>query len=162
MHHKFRNHGMIRFDVMAEDSWNTQGQRAQAGLEPVRRLLGEWSGVGVCHDAAVTGHMSLTVLLDGSWIQAVETLLDATGQSVHTDLCLYRFDVENDTLVALQLFERGSQMSSPVEVLDDGFRWITGPGAPQLRFVSSADTFSYTVILPDEDAPVVEMTYKRA
>ena len=106
--------------------------------------------------------MCVSTLLDGSWIQAEESLADQAGESVHTDLCLYRFDVENETVVALQISERGHQISSTVEILGNGFRWITGPGAPQLRFLTGEDTLSYTVVLPDEDAPVVQMTYKRA
>ncbi len=147
---------------MSEDSWNKQGQRALAGIAPLSQLVGEWTGVGLCHDVAVNGQMSVTPLLDGSWIQAQEHLVDGAGAVVHTDLCLYRFDGEQDTIVALQLFEHGSQMSCTVEVLADGFRWITGPGAPQLRFVCTGECFSYSVTLPQEDAPVVQMTYKRA
>ena len=147
---------------MSEDSWNTQGLRAKAGIEPLRFLLGEWCGVGVCHGVQVTGRLSAAALLDGSWLQVSERLIDESGAEVHEDLSMYRFDVESDSLQAVQLFEHGSMLSSLVELCDDGFRWITGPGAPQLCFIRRGSELSYTVHLPGEDAPVVQMSYKPA
>jgi len=147
---------------MSEASWNTQGLRAKAGIEPLHFLLGEWCGAGVCHGVRVTGVLTGVALLDGSWLQVTEVLLDESGAVVHEDLSLYRFDVESDALQAVQIFERGSMLSSLVELCDDGFRWITGPGAPQLRFTICGPEVSYTVHLPDEDAPVVQMSYKPA
>lgn len=147
---------------MSETSWNTQGLRAKAGIEPLHFLLGEWCGTGACHGVRVTGRLTGVALLDGSWLQVTEILLDEAGAVVHEDLSLYRFDVESDALQAVQVFERGSMLSSLVELCDDGFRWITGPGAPQLRFTVCGSEVSYTVHLPDEDAPVVQMSYKPA
>lgn len=147
---------------MKDDSWTLQGQKADAGLAPVRCLLGEWIGEGQCHGEAVTGRMLGSAVIDGSWIEVEETLFGVDGSVVHTDRSLYRFNVESEALEAIQLFERASMSTSLVEPTEDGFRWVTGPGAPQLRFVIEGDRLRYTVILPDEDAPAAEMTYKRA
>jgi len=147
---------------MADISWDAQGDRAMAGIEPLRFLIGEWSGAGICHGESVQGKMTVRGLMDGSWLEATETLLNASNESIHTDLTLYRFDVQNETLVALQLFERATLTTSSVELLETGFRWITGPGAPQLRYWIEESGFRYVVTMPDEAAPAVEMTYRRA
>ncbi len=147
---------------MADDSWTIQGQRADAGLAPVRCIVGDWIGEGHCHGEPVTGRMHGAAVIDGSWIEVEETLTGADGGVVHTDRSLYRFNVEAEAIEAIQLFERASMTNSLVESTDDGFRWITGPGAPQLRFVVEGDVLRYTVILPGEDAAASEMTYRRA
>ena len=147
---------------MADLSWDSQGDRAMAGIEPLRFLVGEWSGSGVCHGDPVRGQMTVRGRLDGSWLEATEVLLNASGEVIHTDVTLYRFDVQNETLVALQLFERATLTTSTVELLDSGFRWITGPGAPQLRYWVQDGGFRYAVTMPDEAAEAIEMTYKRA
>lgn len=154
--------GSWHYRSMADDSWTIQGQQADAGLAPVRCIIGEWIGEGYCHGEAVTGRMHGAAVIDGSWIEVEETLIGADGSVVHTDRSLYRFNVEAEALEAIQLFERASMTTSLVESMDDGFRWITGPGAPQLRFFVEGDRLRYTVILPGEDAPAAEMTYKRA
>ena len=147
---------------MSDLSWDSQGDRAMAGIEPLRFLVGEWSGSGVCHGDSVRGEMTVRGRVDGSWLEATEVLLNASGEVIHTDVTLYRFDVQNETLVALQLFERATLTTSTVELLDSGFRWITGPGAPQLRYWIEDMGFRYSVTMPDEAAAAIEMTYKRA
>lgn len=147
---------------MTDDSWTIQGRRAEAGLEPVRCLLGDWVGEGQCHGEQVTGRMRGVSVIDGSWLEVEEILSRMDGAVVHTDRSLYRFNAESEALEAIQLFERGSMTTSLVEATDDGFRWVTGPGAPQLRFSVGVQSLRYTVILPGEDAPAAEMTYKRA
>jgi hypothetical protein len=146
---------------MAEMDWDTQGKQAMAGLEPLRFLLGRWSGVGVCHGESVRGELEVAGILDGSWIQASERLVNDAGAEVHADVTFYRFDVEGESLQVLQLFEHGHMLKQPVEVSDDGFRWVTGPGGPQVNFLRHEDSISYSVILTGEAAPAVEMTYKR-
>lgn|GEM_PF-2221745 len=147
---------------MTDDGWTTQGRRADAGLEPVRCLIGQWVGEGLCHGEKVTGRMHGQALIDGTWIEVEETLMGSDGTVVHSDRSLYRFNVESEALEAIQIFERASMTTSLVEPTDDGFRWITGPGAPQLTFFVGSGGLRYTVILPGEDAPAAEMTYRRA
>ena len=147
---------------MADDSWTTRGQKADEGLAPVRCLIGEWIGEGQCHGESVVGRIRGEAVIDGSWIEVEETLCDQGGVVVHNDRSLYRYNVESEALEVIQLFERATMTTSLVEPTDNGFRWITGPGAPQLRFFVEAEGLRYTVILPGEDAPVAEMTYRRA
>jgi hypothetical protein len=146
---------------MAEMDWATQGKQSRAELEPLRFLLGRWAGAGVCHGESVRGELDVAGILDGSWIQAKERLVNHAGAEVHADVTFYRFDVEGESLQALQLFEHGHMMLQPVELSDDGFRWITGPGGPQVVFLNNEDSISYAVNLPGEAAAAVEMTYKR-
>ena len=132
------------------------------GLAPVRCLIGDWIGEGQCHGERVVGRIRGEPVIDGSWIEVEETLCDQRGTVVHNDRSLYRYNVESEALEAIQLFERASMSTNLVEATDDGFRWITGPGAPQLRFFVEGEGLRYTVILPGEDAPAAEMIYKRA
>ena len=78
-----------------------------------------------------------------------------------TDRTLYRFDSESDALQVLQLIEHAHMSTHTVELTSDGFRWITGPGSPQLHFRRQEDGFSYTIQSAEEDAPSVQMSYKR-
>ena len=146
---------------MPEMDWDTQGKQAMAGLEPLRFLIGRWAGAGVCHGESVQGELEVTGILDGTWIQARERLVNESGAEVHADVTFYRFDVEAESLQAIQLFEHGHMMLQPVEMTDDGFRWVTGPGGPQVFFLRHEDSISYSVNLPGEAAAAVEMTYKR-
>lgn len=147
---------------MGELDWDEQGKAAHAGLEPLRFLIGEWVGRGESHGDAVNGVLSVQPLLDGSWLQAAERMNDSDGNQVHSDLAFYRFDAEADALEVLQLFDHGHRMNTPVEMTDNGFRWVTGPGGPKLVFAFDSGALTYTVILPGEQAPAVQMTYKRA
>ncbi len=147
---------------MSDIDWEEQGEQALSGLEPLRFLIGTWAGEGHCYGESVSGTLVVTALFDGSWLQAVERLENTSGSEVHSDLSFYRYGVEAESLQVMQLFERGHQMSTLVEVTDTGFRWVTGPGAPQLHYRCTEHTVSYTVILPGEEAPAVEMAYKRA
>ena len=147
---------------MAEMTWEQQGEAALNGLAPLRFLIGEWRGSGHCYGEVVNGLFSVKPLLDGSWLEATETMTNAQGERVHSDVSLYRYNVEAEHLQVLQLFNHGHQSSNPIELTDDGFRWITGPGAPQLRYTTSDNSFSYSVILSGEGAHSIEMTYKRA
>ena len=144
------------------NTWEEQGERALKGLEPIRFLIGRWTGQGQSYDEPVQGTFTVRALLDGTWLEATETLTNASGESVHRDLSLYRYNIEADGLEVMQLFEHAHRSIAPVELTADGFRWITGPGAPQLRYVCTADTLRYTVVLPSEAAPAISMTYARS
>ena len=144
------------------DPWEEQGARALKGLEPIRFLVGHWTGRGQSYDEPVNGTFTVRALLDGTWLEADETLTNAAGEVVHHDLSLYRYNLEADSLEVMQLFEHAHRSIAPVELTADGFRWITGPGAPQLRYVCTADTLRYTVVLPSEAETAISMTYTRS
>jgi len=144
------------------ETWEEQGARALTGIEPIQFLVGRWTGHGRSYGDPVNGEFIVRPLLDGSWLEATEILTDGSGHSVHQDLSLYRFNTETDGLEVMQLFEHAHRSIAPVELTSDGFRWITGPGAPQLRYVLENDTLCYTVVLPSETAPAISMTYTRS
>jgi hypothetical protein len=62
----------------------------------------------------------------------------------------------------VQFIEHAHMSVHTVELIADGFRWCTGPGAPQLHFQQIGDGFAYTVQTENEDAPIMQMTYMRA
>lgn len=145
-----------------DGEWQEQGVKARAALDPLRPLVGEWSGHGHCYERAVRGVFAVTALLDGSWLEAAETLIDDRNVTVHADRSFYRYNMETDGLEVMQLFEHAHRSISPVELTDDGFRWITGPGAPQLRYCMSPDSVTYSVTLPGENEPAIRMIYTRS
>jgi len=147
---------------MSDDSLDTQGVTEHAGLGPVLFMLGEWVGRGVSHGEGVQGRLVVRQLMDGSWLEATETWNNEAGAEIHTDVSFYRFDSQNDGIEVIQLSEQAHRIIRTVELQPQGFRWITGPGSPQLRFWSTETGFRYAVTMPGEDAPVVEMAYERS
>ena len=145
---------------MSDDNWNEHAQKSRTGIQPIHFLLGSWTGSGVCDGQPVAGQMHVRPLFDGSWIEATEELLDSEHNIIHTDVSLYRFDAQNDCIEVIQLSAGGHRMLSSVEMMEEGFRWITGPGAPQLRFWATSEGFRYTVTLPDDREASIDMTYR--
>ena len=144
---------------MADDHWNEQLEKSRVGIQPIHFLLGSWAGSGACDGKPVSGKMRVRTLFDGSWIEAVEELLDSENEIIHSDVSLYRFDAQNDCIEVIQLAAGGHRMLSSVEILEEGFRWITGPGAPQLRFWNTSEGFRYTVTLPEDGEAAIDMVY---
>ena len=146
---------------MNEQDWTEQGRRAREEIASLAFLIGEWEGHGQYYGTPVHGQLLVTSILDGTWIEAKESILKESDDSPMTDRTLYRFDSESDALQVLQLIEHAHMSTHTVELTPDGFRWITGPGSPQLYFRRQADGISYTIQSAEEDAPSVQMSYKR-
>ena len=146
---------------MNEQQWTEQGRRAREEIASLRFLIGEWVGHGHYHGKEVTGHLDVAAILDGTWIEANETIQEASEGPPLTDRSFYRFDSESDALQVMQLFEHAHMSTHTVELTTDGFRWITGPGSPQLHFRKTKDGITYTIQSVDEDAPSVQMSYMR-
>ena len=145
--------------VMVDDSWTTQGQKAHHGIEPIRFLIGSWTGDGHSQGTPVRGMLEVIPILDGTWIQATETLMDREHNTQTVDVCLYRWHEKAESLQVFQLCEHAHMSTLLVEKTEVGFRWITGPLAPQLTFEKTKTGIRYRAVLEDETAPITEMNY---
>ena len=144
---------------MNDDSWVAQGQKAHQGIEPIRFLIGSWRGEGWSQGSPVRGTLEVNAILDGTWIQATETLMDADGQNETVDLCFYRWDERSESLQVFQLYEHAHLSTLLVEKTERGFRWITGPMAPQLTFEKTDEGIRYHASVEGESDPVTQMNY---
>ncbi len=145
-----------------EARWEERGRLAAAGIRALGFMVGEWSGQGTSHGTPVTGRLVVRPILDGSWLEATETLFDATGRAEHTDLSLYRYDPTDQRLEVVHLMGHATISRHPVEPVGDALHWITGPMAPRLAILPRPDGFRMEVQFPQEAAPVVTMDYQPA
>jgi len=140
--------------------WEEKGRLARTGLAPLEFLMGKWVGRGTSHGAPVTGELEVRHLMDGTWLEARETLFDASGQVEHTDLCLYRFDVEQGRLEVVHLMGHAHMGRHPVEPVGRAFHWITGPAAPRLSIAATDEGLHMEVQFPGAATPAVTMKYR--
>ena len=144
---------------MKDDSWVEQGLKAHKGIEPLRFIIGSWRGEGRSEGAQVQGSLEVKAILDGTWLQATETLLHLETQTETVDLCFYRWHQKAESLQVLQFYEHAHLSTLLVEKTDNGFRWITGPLAPQLFFEKTDEGFRYETIAEGENTPSTHMSY---
>ena len=144
---------------MIDDEWTAQGQKAHRGLEPVRFLIGSWTGEGENQGAPVRGTLEVAAILDGTWLQATETLTDIENNHETVDLCFYRWHEQAESLQVFQFYEHAHLSTLLVEKTEKGFRWITGPMAPQLTFEKTASGIYYQAVVAGETTPMTQMTY---
>src|SRR5687767_10862250 len=78
-----------------------------AGLSVLDGLLGHWVGAGHDHGAPVTARLIVTPILDGTFVEAIETLLDPGGQVLHEDRALYRYDPDDRRLKVMHFVPGG-------------------------------------------------------
>ena len=145
--------------VMTDDTWDTQGRKAQQGIAPIRFLIGSWKGEGHSQGIPVRGTLEVVAILDGTWIQATETLTDVERDTRTVDVCLYRWHEKAESLQVFQLYEHAHLSTLLVEKTENGFRWITGPLAPQLTFEQTNTGFQYRAVVEGESTPITEMNY---
>ena len=144
---------------MMDDAWVAQGKKAHEGLEPIRFLIGSWAGEGHTQGTPVHGTLEVTAILDGTWLRATETIIDPKTNDESVDLCFYRWHEKAESLQVFQFYEHAHLSTLLVEKTETGFRWITGPMAPQLTFEKTDSGFRYQAIADGETNPVTQMTY---
>ena len=144
---------------MTDDAWIQQGQQALAALEPLAFIVGKWVGTGQHQGEAVDGTMEVVAVVDGSWIQAKETVVSTNAQRETIDISYYRWNAEAESLQLFQLFEHGHMNTLLVEATPRGFRWITGPMAPQLHFEKTPAGFRYRAQIEGQADALTEMNY---
>jgi hypothetical protein len=154
---------MVAGDKMDEaEAWRHRGDRAQAGIGVLGFMRGSWVGEGHSHGAAVSARLEVISILDGSWLQASETMLDTGGVPEHTDISLYRYDPQEGRLEVLHLMAHATLQRHPVEPVGAALHWITGPGAPRLAIIPGTLGFRTEVQFSGEAAPCVVIDYKPA
>ena len=147
---------------MSDHPWEEQGQKAHKGLEPLRFLIGEWRGVGQNHGADVHGRMTVEPILDGTWLRSTEYITEEASGTETMDLAFYRYNVKAESLQIFQLYEHAHLSTLLVEPTKSGFRWITGPLAPQLVFTRTKKGFEYCAAEEGQDTPSAQMSYTPA
>jgi hypothetical protein len=142
-----------------EVRWEQHKQAAAAGIQALGFMVGKWSGTGTSYGATVTGTLTVRPILDGTWLEATETLFDASGSAEHTDISLYRYDPEESRLEVVHLMGHAHMSRYPVEPVGPALHWITGPAAPRLAILPQPSGLRMEVQFPQEAAPVVTMDY---
>ena len=144
---------------MTNDAWIRQGHQARKALEPLQFLVGQWVGKGQHQGQTVHGEMEVVPIVDGSWLRATETVVGTTDPNKTIDVSYYRWNSEAESLQLFQLFEHGHMNTLLVETTQNGFRWITGPMAPQLHFEKTPNGFQYHARIEGQADAVTEMNY---
>ena len=143
-------------------SWEARGEKAKRGIGALGFMVGSWQGQGQSHGQPVTARLEVRPRLDGTWLEATETLFDDQGQPEHADLSYYRYDPEEGRLEVLHLMDHATMQRHPVEPVGQALHWITGPMAPRLAIVPQAEGFRMEIQFPTDAAPVVTIDYKPA
>ncbi len=136
-------------------TWEERLVRTRTALDPVRVLEGEWEGEGQAHGEPVNARMSVRTILEGSMIEVWETV----GE--HTDLSLYRFEIETGQHHVLHLMAGAMMSEYPVELTLDGLIWITPPSVPAIEWRVDGETLSCDVVWPGQRVSEVSIRYRR-
>ena len=148
---------------MSQADWQARTRNAQTRLEPLRFLLGRWSGTGTSHGEPITASLSVQLRLSGTFVEAHERLLDASGALDHEDISFYRYSSTEDQLRVRQMMVPALLSERMVLVLPEGgIRWYEGPLGVQVYFEPQPDgTLAERVFLPMQKHPAVTIRYQR-
>lgn len=147
---------------MSEQDWDARTRQAQAGLTPLRFLLGRWRGAGHSHGAPISATLEVRLCLGGTFIEARETLYDADGALDHEDISFYRFDAREGHIRVRQMMAPALLSERLVLPLPDGggVRWYEGPLGVQVFFSPTPDGgLKERVLLPLQSEPAVVIAY---
>lgn len=140
---------------MKPEDWARRLDRVQRGIDPVRLLVGRWTGRGQAHGSPVSATLEVREILDGSMIEALETV---DGER---DLSIYRYDPDTRQVVVLHLLPGALVHEHPVEVYIEGLNWVTPPDQPSVVLTLKGDSLHSEVIWPGQRVAEVELWYRR-
>lgn len=144
-------------------SWEERGSRAREGLLPMRFLEGTWVGEGETRGEPVRARLVVVRCFQDTYLEARETLMDASGEVQHEDVCFYRFDPENMVVKVTQHMAHAWTSDSLVQPEPWGARWYSGPFSPRVEWrLLAADRMVEEVYDPEESEPSLSITYRRA
>ena len=145
-------------------TWEERQRRARSGLDLVRFLVGQWEGEGTSNGEPLRGRLVVRAILGDSFLEARETLFDASGQVDHEDLALYHYDVDEEHASVEYFMAPGWVARHHVEPLGSGpgCAWTSGPFSPRVELRPDEAGFSSSVWLPGEPVPSTVMRYRRA
>ncbi len=142
--------------------WTARGRQTREGLAPLHFLVGDFEGRGTDDGQLVHAQASGRLLLDGSWLELRERLLQPDGTPIHADFTLYRFDPVEGGLRVLHFMERAWHSQYPVHLQAPGrIQWTTGVGGPKVTLVATDRGWRGQVQLPDQAEPTVLLEYHR-
>lgn len=136
----------------------------EPALAPLSFLIGRWSGHGESHGAPLHATLTVTPVLEGSFLEAREHLRGAPGEGVdHEDICFYRYDAREEQLRVQQLTAPAhSREWLVVPLPEGGIRWYEGPLGVRVELRPLPDgALSEEVFLPLEDRPATQIRYQR-
>ncbi|MES2639577.1 MAG: hypothetical protein V4850_08825 [Myxococcota bacterium] len=143
----------------AQDPWEARLAAARDRLAPALLLAGEWVGEGHAHGEPVTGRLRVRPILDGTALEVWEQV------GGHEDLCVYRYDADNQQLEVVHLMP-GALAIHPVELTLDGLVWVTPPSQPTVVWtnrgtVGGTPVVDSEVVWPGQRIAEVKLTYRR-
>ena len=148
---------------MSQSDWEARAREAQTRLTPLHFLLGHWLGAGTSHGDPITASLSVQLRLSGTFVEASERLLDASGALDHEDISFYRYSSTEDQIRVRQMMVPALLSERIVLVLPEGgIRWYEGPLGVQVYFRPQPDgTVQQQVFLPQQQTPAVTIRYQR-
>ena len=131
-------------------------------LGVLAELVGRWTVAGHVHGEPVSGVVDATLAVQGGWLIARETLLDAHGLPTHEDLCLYGRDPVGGDLQVHHFQEGGVVEVHAVLPTDDrrGVHWVPRGGGPRVTLRRTSDGWQVQVMAFEAPAPEVQVRYR--
>ncbi len=130
-------------------------------LDVLTGLVGRWKVSGHAHHTPVQGCVEVTMMVQGCWLMARETLVDAQGLSVHEDLCLYGRDPLSGDLQVHHFQEDGVVEVHTVLPTDDGqgVHWVPRGSGPRVELRREGSGWCVRVLTLEASTPEIEIHY---